>query len=68
MTTKTEDSLRHLLNEAAMFGMLRRIYQSDPSMTEGTRTLMRTVFASQRDKEKGIRRQTGRYGLDNAGE
>jgi hypothetical protein len=54
--TTNDDPLRDLLNEAAPFGMLLRIYQSDPRMNEGTRALMRNVFATyspERDDWRG---------------
>jgi hypothetical protein len=48
MSQTNDDPLRDLLNEAATFGMLLRIYKSDPRMNEGTKALMRNVFASYR--------------------
>jgi hypothetical protein len=47
MPKRNEDPLRDLLAEAASYGMLRRIYESDPDLREGTLALMRTVFAQQ---------------------
>jgi hypothetical protein len=44
-----KEPLQELLNEAATFGMLRRIYEADPKMNETTKCLIRTVFASYYD-------------------
>jgi hypothetical protein len=52
MTQADDDPLRDLLNEAATFGMLLRIYQADPRMNEGTKALMRNVFASYRHERE----------------
>jgi hypothetical protein len=46
-----KEPLQELLNEAATFGMLRRIYEADPKMNETTQCLIRTVFASYYDDE-----------------
>ena len=45
-STPRKEPLQELLNEAATFGMLRRLYEADPKMNETTKCLIRTVFAA----------------------
>jgi hypothetical protein len=49
--TPKKDPLQELLNEAATFGMLRRIYEADPKMNETTKAMLRTVFATFHNSE-----------------
>jgi hypothetical protein len=51
MAKRNDDPLRDLLAEAASYGMLRRIYESDPDLQEGSLALMRTVFEQQSQRK-----------------